>query len=668
MAAQIGDVAVRVGADITDLKRGMSEGGKSVESFSSKASRHFVVTAGDLANLAGAAIRTAKSFTVDLYKAGANTVDSQAKIARSVGGTVASIQALDRVSQLAGISQGALSDAAAKLNARLGEAMRGTGAAVVHLEKLKLTADDLAGMDTDERLAAIADRMVEMGYNTAQAGDLMRQFGVRQKEIVGLMLEGGDAFRNARKEVNEFGVAVTDVDAAKIEAANDAMTAMKFTTQAVANTVAVKLSPYIQEIGSRFGDASKESGGFKDEVTATINTALKGFGKFGDVIQGVRVVFKGLELVTTGFGAAVVSTIELAWTVTSKFLDGVIEDVNKVITTLNKLPKVDIATIDPFSQSSFMQGLHQMGEDARNRVSTVRTELHNLAMQELPSSQIEKFLADVAVKSQEAADAAVNARNRIGGDGEEEGTGGLDEKARADLEKKLEAIRAANLTEQELLREKQLTDREILAEGLANQLIDEQTYLDQSAELRKRYQDEHTALEEKAAAERAKIVEMEMQARKAAIGDALSNLSTLMNSENKKMFKIGKMAAQSQTLISTYEGAQKAYSALAGIPFVGPVLGAAAAGAAILAGKQRLDAIRSTSFGGASTPSAGSNTTAINDATTPVAQGGGQQERIMRIEGFNSSSLYQGSQLQSMAGALEEFWGDGGGKGRVIFA
>ena len=60
--------------------------------------------------------------------------------------------------------------------------------------------------------------------------------------------------------------------------------------------------------------------------------------------------------------------------------------------------------------------------------------------------------------------------------------------------------------------------------------------------------------------------------------------------------------------ISTYYGAQEAYSALAGIPVVGPELGIAAAAAAIVAGVARVDEIAKQSptgfaFGGeASTP------------------------------------------------------------------
>lgn len=94
----------------------------------------------------------------------------------------------------------------------------------------------------------------------------------------------------------------------------------------------------------------------------------------------------------------------------------------------------------------------------------------------------------------------------------------------------------------------------------------------------------------------------------------LGAMSTLMESGNRKMFEVGKAAAIGQTIIDTYTGATAAFKAMAGIPLVGPALGAAAAGAAVAGGMARLQQIRSTSFGSggaggggvAATPSASS--------------------------------------------------------------
>lgn len=122
-------------------------------------------------------------------------------------------------------------------------------------------------------------------------------------------------------------------------------------------------------------------------------------------------------------------------------------------------------------------------------------------------------------------------------------------------------------------------------------------------------QDKLTTLTERKAYERAtaeerarkKIEEMEQMAarnRKAATHQALNDLSSLMMSSSKSQFEVGKRAAIAETTISTFEGAQKAFTAFAGTGPWGMALGIAAAAAAVAAGMARVSSIKSTSFQG----------------------------------------------------------------------
>lgn len=75
-------------------------------------------------------------------------------------------------------------------------------------------------------------------------------------------------------------------------------------------------------------------------------------------------------------------------------------------------------------------------------------------------------------------------------------------------------------------------------------------------------------------------------------------LVQLTNSKNSALKGIGKAAALTQIGIKTAEGAISAYASLAGIPIVGPALGAAAAGALILYGAEQASAVISAQRGG----------------------------------------------------------------------
>ena len=100
----------------------------------------------------------------------------------------------------------------------------------------------------------------------------------------------------------------------------------------------------------------------------------------------------------------------------------------------------------------------------------------------------------------------------------------------------------------------------------------------------------------------------------AKVGNALSSFSEIAGKET----AAGKALAIASTLIQTYQSAQSSYASLAGIPVVGPALGAAAAGAAVFAGMKQIQNIKKTKVpkgGGGGGASAGG--ASVGAAPTP---------------------------------------------------
>jgi hypothetical protein len=87
-----------------------------------------------------------------------------------------------------------------------------------------------------------------------------------------------------------------------------------------------------------------------------------------------------------------------------------------------------------------------------------------------------------------------------------------------------------------------------------------------------------------------------LQSRAQMMGGFFGTIGQLQKSENEKAWKIGKAANIAKTAIDTYTGAIAAYKAMAGIPYVGPVLGAAAAAAITVMGLQAIRNIKATNF------------------------------------------------------------------------
>lgn len=192
-------------------------------------------------------------------------------------------------------------------------------------------------------------------------------------------------------------------------------------------------------------------------------------------------------------------------------------------------------------------------------------------------------------------------------------------------------------TELELLQEKHRQEQELLSEARAQQLETTRSYDELELMLAERQKAQLAALDEEAYREKLSLTQ-----------NALSNLSTLMNTESRKAFEVGKAAALANAIVSGYDSAVLAYEGGLKISGGNPAVGAAFAATAIAATGAHIQAIMSTKFGGGGGGAGrgASNTQAVNNASqgvTPPQQQG--QDRNIFIRGINKDSLYSGEQL-----------------------
>lgn len=135
-------------------------------------------------------------------------------------------------------------------------------------------------------------------------------------------------------------------------------------------------------------------------------------------------------------------------------------------------------------------------------------------------------------------------------------------------------------------RERILQENELLNEQLSN----EQLSADRRLEIERILDENKRALSDaeiKNEQANTQAYQHLQKARQQALQGTLSVASSVAGSMASiwgEESKVGKGFATAQALIDTYSAANSAYSAMAGIPIVGPALGAAAAAAAIVAG------------------------------------------------------------------------------------
>jgi len=133
-----------------------------------------------------------------------------------------------------------------------------------------------------------------------------------------------------------------------------------------------------------------------------------------------------------------------------------------------------------------------------------------------------------------------------------------------------------------------------------------------------------------------------------------------MNTENKKLFEVGKAAAISGAVVDGIAAAISSFKVGAGIG--GPVLGAAYAATSVVATGVQIAQLAGTSYGSGATQAAAPS---VNEPTVSGSAAGQQGSgaatgQTLTLEGLNQGDLVSYDQLGSLVTRLNEFAEDGG--------
>ena len=616
----IGSLAVRVSSDTTKFNQGMATAGGTAKKFGAEAA-----DVGKKVAVMGAAVAAAgAAIGIELTRRGLEAVDSQAKLARQLGGTIDGLRSLQIAGNDAGVGTEILGRAMEKLNSRLGEAQRGSGSAFESFERLGLSAENLSEMDVDQRLATIADRMKTLGLSTQEAGDELRQMGIRNGEMINLMIQGGDAIRGARNEVESLGLSLSAVDAAQVEAANDSFARIGLVVEGISQRLAVEFAPVLDAVSRMMVEAGTDGVDMGEAIGDGFNMGISAAAFMMDAVEGIKRTF---EVAGKGIALFGLGVVDVMLTAADAIVNKPVRAINELIDAMNKIPGIDI---DAVSLSGFGASIESELKTVRLAQEIGMQDIRDTLLAPLPGIKFEQFVAESRANAVAAAEEMAGIGDLLQPDlGGGSGPGRKDDEAedeadrkREELARKLEVIREANLTERELTLEKYAIENEDLALALQQQMITRDEWAALAQGSKERQEADLTAIEKEGSDARVKLAQKEAQAKQQAMSAAIGNLTTLMNTGSKKMFEIGKAAALAGALVDGYAAIVGAYKVGASIG--GPALGAAYGAAAGVATFAQISAIKSQSFnggggGGASSGGGGGSVTqGINNQSAPV--------------------------------------------------
>ena len=315
-----------------------------------------------------------------IYTQTAQSADQLGKFSDQIGEVPEKIQGLRRAGELTGVSIQVMDKSLEKMTKNLGEATRGTGEASKWLKEMGLNTAAFFSQSPADQFASISGKVNAMSTQQEKAAASSALFGRSGLALVNTLNLGEQGLQNIQQEVQDYGLALTRIDIAKIEAANDSWFRATEVTQGFGNQLTTQLAPIVAAVANEFLNSAKEAGGLGSVAETVVNFMVKAVGFAADTVRGLGLAWNGVKLVVAG----VVSTI----------VQGMGKADQAVTNFLNMLPGVTAKT---------SEGLSNLSEAFKSTYDDINKDLQDSLLTPMPSEKIEKFVADVQSKATEAA-------------------------------------------------------------------------------------------------------------------------------------------------------------------------------------------------------------------------------------------------------------------------
>lgn len=619
------DIGVRVGGDIDPLKKELDKGVKEVQGFASRSTAALRTMASGFAVVATAGA-TLTAGMVAIAREASQLAREITNLSKISGESAETFQALAYGAKTVGVENEKLADILKDVNERVGE-FSATGAGPMKdffeeiAPKIGVTIEQFKRLSGSEALQLYYDSLEKAGASQQQMTFYLEQMASDTTKLIPLLKDGGRGFATLAQEAENARVIISEMDLQVLNENSKAFDDMANSVKALSSDLAVLMNPEIERMAELVKRSAAGWRGLIDRI--------KEYRNLVDVNEKANELLEGsaerLGQMEQAQGGAVNNLLQRQVELREKIVQKE-QELFKAVTENNK------ARIPGLQKSLELMNESYAANEAHIQQLRAESELAKEIY------EIRRGTTEEIVKQQElTAEAGSSVPRR--GDEDEFGPGFLrdpfdpsqtDDPKKGRMDEFSIGEDDPFATEQELFAQHWEEMNRIAVEGAGG------------------------------------ISQIMAQQWGNAVGSTAAAGKSMLESfsqSSRKMFEINKAWGIADAIISTAQGIA------AGVKLGWP-MGIPAVAWAVANGAAQISRIRSTQFGGGGgTPTATTSAPAQGQAAPGTNALGGQESgRTLRIEGLRADSLYTGNQLQNLATNLEEFWNDGGGKGRVIFA
>lgn len=340
-------------ADTTKFTKGMRAASKNSESFGKQFKK--------IGNAVGVAISALVIGLGALTARQMGVIDETAKLSKALGVNIREFQALAFAASEAGITQDQLGNMITKSQRSIVEASRGLQTYARSFETLGLDVKELMKLRPDQQFDEIAIALTKIESPTLRTATALELFGRSGRQVINMLDGYVEKVQEAREFNDKWGVSLSNLDASKVEEANDTFARVGVAISGLGNIMAVKFAPMITYISELFLQSGLDGEFFGNAVQGALEVA-------GGALDIFRKAWIGLKMVIAG---VVFTTLDLTEKLT-KSLYGMGEGLASI---LNHIPGVsvqanetlrDMATSIGYMRDAAGQTVQEMVAEAKN--------------------------------------------------------------------------------------------------------------------------------------------------------------------------------------------------------------------------------------------------------------------------------------------------------------
>ena len=617
MAKTVSDIVVSVEADISSLRAGLNTASGDLGKFDSKAQQ----VAANFAKV-GVAVTAVGGFMVAAAKNAAEYSDEITRLSQVAGVSIERFQSLAYAGEQYSITNEKMSDILKDVNDKMGDFLQtGAGPMADFFEniapKVGVTVDAFRDLNSAEILQLYVSSLERANVSQAEMTFYMEAIASESRTLSPLLADNGAEMKRLEKNAQDLGI-VLDEDLVKNTAEMN---------RVWASAMSVMKARFVEM-------ASTVLNGFDKIFALTDSAKLEKLET--DVVETTRKIAVASEALAKAQEAAANrgansnpqrrGTSETYFESEIPKLEADLVALNEQIGLIQKAKERRDTAFDDLGGGS--SGGNGAGADSSARADQLKALFATETQLERERyaqslSDFEEYASQQGMDANEAATRreelarqhAENMREIEGVGGEPtggNGAGGGQTFTGGGSNTKFEAIAEEFATERELEMQRYQQKLDDFANYSADRNLSEEesnAYLEQ---IHQEHADRMAAIDRGV-----------LDARLGAAQGMFSNLSSLMVSENKKLFNIGKAAAIAQATIQGYEAAVSAWKW--GMDTFGLPGAIAASGASLAKTGMLISKISSASASGSSSGSSGGGssavaTTATAETTTPLQQ------------------------------------------------